>query len=139
MINIKPGLGASNLVERKSFVIGEVASSKLAASTSEGVEKILADRSTGTENLTVGIYVCSPHSTLEMHYHKVEEFMYILYGSGVVRDGARREYTIGPESTIYCAAGPDGAHEFENTGDVPLGLFFAHPAPEDPEMIILKK
>lgn len=128
----------STMGSGKDFVVGEVGSSKLALSNADGVEKILADRSTGTENLVVGIYVCNPRSTLEMHYHKVEEFICILYGSGVVRDRRGREYKIGAESTIYCAPGPEGAHEFENTGDVPLGLIFAHPAPEDPEMISLK-
>lgn len=127
------------LSEGKRFVVGDVGASKVYASSDEGVEKILADRSTGTQNLVVGIYVCNAHSTLEMHYHKVEEFIYILYGTGVVRDPNGREYKIGPESTIYCAAGSDGAHEFENTGDVPMALLFAHPAPEDPEMISLRK
>jgi uncharacterized cupin superfamily protein len=123
----------------KGFVVGKVQSSKLALSSVEGIEKILADRSTGTENLVVGLYICNPHSTLEMHYHKVEEFICILYGSGVVTDGKGTKYEIGPESTIYCAGGSEGAHEFENTGDVPMGLMFAHPAPEDPEMIPLRK
>jgi mannose-6-phosphate isomerase-like protein (cupin superfamily) len=127
------------LSEGKGFVVGEVRTGKVYASSSQGAEKVLADRFTGTKSLVVGVYVCNAHSTLEMHYHKVEEFIYILYGTGVVRDLSGREYKIGPESTIYCAAGPDGAHEFENTDDVPMGFLFAHPAPEDPEMIPLMK
>lgn len=89
------------------------------------VRQMFCDAATPTDNLVSGIVqVLEPGGKIPLHHHHVEEFQFIVNGSGIARDGNGNEYSIGPGSAIYCRPGPAGAHEYENTGAQALEILF---------------
>ena len=91
---------------------------------------IICDSETPTTHLVAGVVeLLEPGCIINMHYHSVEELQYIVSGSGVVRDGEGNEYPVSPGTSVYCAPGAQGAHEFQNCGQEPLVILFAFPVP----------
>lgn len=83
---------------------------------------------TPSESLYIGIIALKENGAkVPMHRHPIEEVQYILYGSGVVRDGDGDEYPVTAGTCVYSPAYVP--HEFENTGTLPLGILFIFPSP----------
>ena len=89
--------------------------------------KTLAAPGSTSHSLVAGVVVLDPGARIRRHFHNIEELQYVLHGNGISRDIAGREYPVGPGSVVYCGPGRDGAHEFENTTDLPLALLFVYP------------
>jgi len=89
--------------------------------------KNLAIPGVSSDSLLAGFLVLEPGNRVRRHYHDIEEFQYIAYGNGVARDLLGTEQLVYPGSVIYCAAGREGAHEFENNTDLPLAILFIYP------------
>jgi mannose-6-phosphate isomerase-like protein (cupin superfamily) len=80
--------------------------------------------------MLVGLEIIPPKGQggFPMHYHRCEEALFILSGSGIVKDSLGKEYSISEGSFIYCPPGPGGAHQFINNGDAPMRLLYAFPS-----------
>jgi uncharacterized cupin superfamily protein len=75
------------------------------------------------------VELSSQGDTIPMHYHReTEELQYIVSGSGVVRDNEGNEYPVEAGTAVYCGAGSQSAHEFENTENRPLIVLFIYPS-----------
>jgi len=94
--------------------------------------KMIFDETTPTKSLVFGFFTLDPGAKPSLHYHEVEEVQYVLYGYGVLHDYEGKERPLRPGVAVYAPPGIEGAHSFENTGDIPLGVLFAFPAPKDP-------
>lgn len=60
----------------------------------------------------------APGAATEFHAHPWEHEVFVLRGSGVVRDAGGAEATLGPGTCVYVPAGE--THQFANTGDAAL-------------------
>lgn len=91
---------------------------------------LICDEQTPTLSLLVGVVELPERgSTIPLHYHpSVEEFQYIVSGSGVVWDAEGNEYPLSPGTCIYCGPEPKGAHGYKNTGNSPLVILFIYPS-----------
>jgi uncharacterized cupin superfamily protein len=100
-----------------------------------GAERRRIGRVAGARRLGYGVYRIAPGGRpWPFHFHHVnEEFFYVRRGYGQLRDkeGTR---DLEPGDALACPPGPDGAHAFLNTGDVPLEIF-ALSTMEEPEVI----
>jgi quercetin dioxygenase-like cupin family protein len=115
---------------RKSFVCIYPEDRKPSQARFDGTRReIICDETTPTDRLVSGVVeLVAPGCIINLHYHDIEELQFILFGSGVARDADSNEYPLFPGASVYCAPGPEGAHEFENTGDTPLGILFVFPS-----------
>jgi len=95
-----------------------------------GRVKMLCDETTPTKSLVFGFLSIDPGAKLPLHYHDVEEGQYVLFGYGVLHDYEGKKRPVRPGVILYAPAGIEGAHSIENTGDIPLGVLFAYPAPQ---------
>ncbi len=91
--------------------------------------KVLVDEQTPTNSLISGFIVLDPGAKIPLHYHDIEELQFIVYGYGTIRDIDGTERPARAGTFLYCPSGPNGAHEFDNTGDLPLSLIFVYPSP----------
>lgn len=102
---------------------------------------LIFDEQTPTVSLLVGIVELPERgSTIPLHYHSsVDEFQYIVSGSGVVWDAEGNEHPLRPGTCIYCGPGPKGAHGYKNTGASPLVILFVYPSPggKPPDVIVV--
>lgn len=117
---------------KKSFLVVQPAERRPSKPTMPGTRRwLLCDEQTPTASMLVGVVELRARGDrIPMHYHSSdEEFQYIVSGSGVVRDAERNEYPVEPGTSVYCGAGPECAHEFENQGDTPLAILFVYPSP----------
>jgi len=91
---------------------------------------LICDEQTPTVSSLVGVVeLPERENTIPLHYHSsVEEFQYIISGSGVAWDAEGNEYPLGPGTSVYCGPGPKGAHGFKNTGASPLVILFIYPS-----------
>lgn len=91
--------------------------------------QIICDERTPTETLVSGVvHVIQPGGKVPLHYHHIEEFQFIVSGNAIARDAQGNEYPIQTGTAIYCGAGPEGAHEYENVGPGPLAILFVFPS-----------
>jgi quercetin dioxygenase-like cupin family protein len=89
----------------------------------------LFDEKTPTEFIFSGIFSLEPGKKLEMHYHDREEIQYVTEGNATLRDSNKKEYKVNPGTTFFCPIGPQGAHEIENTGNVPFVCLYIYNSP----------
>lgn len=117
-------------MQKKAFIVSDVKEEKLSGWGSEYniLEKILVDGK-NTEHLTSGITVCNGKSKAPLHYHNVETFHYVLYGTGTLTDGEENKYELRPGVIFYCASGLKGVHGIENNDDFPLAILWVHAYP----------
>ena len=96
------------------------------------VEKVFFDAQTPTKHSSVGITLCTGQgkSEIPMHYHNCETSHYILYGDGIMESADGKEHVIKAGYSIYCGAGPNGAHNFKNVDKFPLAILWCHAYPE---------
>lgn len=90
---------------------------------------MICDDATPTDALLAGINELAPGARIPLHFHDREELQFILTGHGVALDSRGQEHPLEPGSAVYCAAGPESAHGFINTGTEPLAILFAYPSP----------
>jgi quercetin dioxygenase-like cupin family protein len=90
---------------------------------------VLLDGETPTTSLLAGINHLAPGGRIPLHHHDYEELQFILSGSGLALDALGGEHALEAGSTVYCAEGPEAAHGFVSTGDVPLAILFVYPTP----------
>ena len=91
---------------------------------------LIADEQTPTLGLVTGVVeLLDPGRKIDLHHHEVEEFQYIVSGTGLARDAHGTKYPVAPGTCVYCRPGPEGAHEFENTGQDPLVILFVFSSP----------
>lgn len=116
---------------KKAFFVSDINEQKLSNWGSEYniLEKILVDHKS-TDHMTSGIIVCKGNSKAPLHYHNVETFHYVLYGSGILTDRKGNKYELKPGITFYCALGSEGAHCIENNDDFPLAILWVHAYPK---------
>ena len=91
--------------------------------------EIVCDAATPTTSLLAGVNTLSPGAKIPLHYHDYEELQFILSGTGVALDATGQEHPLEAGSAVYCAAGPEAAHGFVNTGSEPLAILYAYPTP----------
>jgi quercetin dioxygenase-like cupin family protein len=84
-----------------------------------------ADR-TPTQELTTGVCEIEPGCELPLHRHPPLELYYFLEGTGVVTLGAV-EHAVRRGSTISIPG--NTPHRIQNTGAMPLKLFYVFPVP----------
>lgn len=104
------------------------------------VWSILDERTLGVSMQVGVIELRDQGSICPLHYHTTtEELQYVLSGIGVVRSADGHEFRVEPHTAIYCGAGPESAHEFENTGPYPLVILFVHPIvdSENPDFVVV--
>lgn len=93
------------------------------------VRQMICDSETPTDHLVTGIVqVIDPGGRIPLHHHHIEEFQFIVSGTGIARDAQGNEYLISEGTSIYCRPGPEGAHEYENTGADSLKILFVFPS-----------
>ncbi len=83
------------------------------------------------QNLRAGIMWWEPGSRLtglQPHYHSVEEFQLVLYGSATLTNCNGEKSAVREGMMFHCPPGIGGTHGIENTGDFPMSLLFAYPA-----------
>jgi uncharacterized cupin superfamily protein len=101
----------------------------------------ILDEQTAASSMQVGIVELPDQGNkVPLHYHSTaKELQYVLSGTGVVRDAEGLEYLLTPHTAIFCEAGAEGAHEFENTGIYPLVILFIHPSTggKAPDMVLV--
>ena len=101
----------------------------------------ICDEQTPTDSLFVGIVEVPAGGTrIPLHYHSsVEEFQYILSGTGVVWDAQGNEYPLSPGTCVYCPPQPKNAHGFKNTGTSPLLILcvFSSVGGKAPEQVVV--
>ena len=115
---------------KKAFIVSEVREQKLSDWGSEYdlLEKILVDEK-NTKHLACGIVVCPGRSKAPLHYHNVEAFHFVLYGTGTLMDGNGNKYKLRPGVLFYCASGSEGAHGIENNDVFPLAILWVYAYP----------
>jgi quercetin dioxygenase-like cupin family protein len=91
--------------------------------------EIVCDAQTPTAALLAGVNTLAPGASIPLHFHDHEELQLVLSGTGVALDSRGSRHPIEPGTAVYCAAGPEAAHGFVNTGDAPLAIFYAYPTP----------
>ena len=89
----------------------------------------LFDENTPTEFIFSGIFTLDPGKKLEMHYHDREEIQHVIKGTATLRDSNNKKYNVNPGTTFFCPIGPQGAHELENTGNVPFVCLYVYHSP----------
>ena len=117
--------------EKKAFFVSDIKEQELSNWGSEYniLEKILVDNQTA-DHLVSGIIVCKGQSKAPLHYHNVETFHYVLYGSGILTDVKGNKHELKPGITFYCASSSLGAHCIENNDDFPLAILWVHAFPK---------
>ena len=117
-----------------SFVVKELKKVELSGWGAEygAIEKIFFDAHLPTVHSSSGITICTggEKSRIPLHYHNCETAHYILYGTGIMKSADGTKHQIKAGDAIYCAAGPEGAHNFENLDEFPLGIYWTHAYPE---------
>ncbi len=103
-------------------------------------EVLFTDRDT-TRSMVAGVVVLPEHGKkiLFHHHTKAEELQYVLYGHGVVRNSVGDQQPVGPDTAVYCPPGPEGGHEFENTGHLPLGLLYVYSSPSSEVDVVFRE
>ncbi len=89
--------------------------------------EIVCDAQTPTASLLAGVNTLAPGARIPLHFHDREELQFVLSGTGVALAADGTEHAIEAGSAVYCAAGPEAAHGFVNTGDAPLAILYAYP------------
>ncbi|MDP6823534.1 MAG: cupin domain-containing protein [Dehalococcoidia bacterium] len=90
--------------------------------------RILANRSTGSEMLTITEATIAPGAEIGYHRHaNADETIFVLEGSAeMVVDGHR--FTAGPDDTVLTPRGR--GHAVRNSGDSPLKFIAIFPIPD---------
>jgi uncharacterized cupin superfamily protein len=91
----------------------------------------------GGEQLGTSLHEVPPGKrTWPYHYHTAnEEAIYVLDGTGTLRGPDDERVALEPGVYATFPAGPDGAHQIENTGDAPL-RFLAISTMVEPEVLV---
>lgn len=93
--------------------------------------KVFLDGKTPNNRLYMGLAIFPPSAENGMHYHDVEEAMYIVSGRGVVIGSEGNKNELLPGTLVFCEAGKTGAHNCMNTSkDIPMMMIFAYPQPK---------
>jgi uncharacterized cupin superfamily protein len=82
------------------------------------------------QHLLAGIAWCDPDKTsysLKPHYHDLEEFQFMLYGSAKLIDCNKEQHAISEGMMYHCPAGAGGTHGSQNFSDFPMCFLFAYP------------
>lgn len=90
---------------------------------------ILFDENTPTQFLLSGIFTLEPGGELDLHYHDHEEMQHVIRGYGILRDSENNEYQLGPGTSFYCPAGPNGAHGIKNASDLSFVCLYVYYSP----------
>lgn len=115
------------MVDRKPFVRAEDV---------QGEERIprrvskllLAPKTVGTRNLSMGLNVTAVGSMIPDHVHEdSEEVMFIISGRARLVIEGEGEWEVGPDTAIYSPLGKK--HRLENIGDEPLKLVWVYCPP----------
>jgi len=89
---------------------------------------LLAPKTVGTRNLSMGLNVTEVGSMIPYHAHEdSEEVMFIISGRAKLVIEGEGEWEIGPETAIYSPLGKK--HRLENIGDEPLKLVWVYGPP----------
>ncbi len=83
-----------------------------------------------TKYVRSGIFILEPGAELDMHYHNIEEEQHVIHGYATLIDAEKKRYELGPGTTFFCPAGPNGAHGIKNTSDIPFICLYMYPSPE---------
>lgn len=79
--------------------------------------RVLISEEDGAPGFIMRRFTIAPGGRTPYHEHPWEHEIYVLSGSGRVRQG-EDHYDLGPGSVALVV--PDEEHNFENTGDEPL-------------------
>ena len=90
--------------------------------------RILANRSTGSQMLTIMEATMAPGAAIPYHRHaNADETIFVLEGTAeMVVDGHR--FTAGPDDTVLAPRGL--GHSVRNGGDTPLKFIAIFPVPD---------
>jgi mannose-6-phosphate isomerase-like protein (cupin superfamily) len=89
---------------------------------------LLAPKTVGTRNLSMGLNVTAIGSMIPDHVHEdSEEVMFIISGRAKLVIEGEGEWEIGPETAIYSPLGKK--HRLENIGNEPLKLVWVYSPP----------
>jgi quercetin dioxygenase-like cupin family protein len=110
--------------KRSTLIFSDLKEATLQRPTPGYRRKVFCDERTPTQNLLSGYVVMEPGEKLDLHAHEVEELQIFLSGYGTIGDIDGIKHSVGPGSFLYCPPGIDGAHSFENTGDIPFNFIF---------------
>ncbi len=102
--------------------------------------ELLCDPSGPVTELRAGVVAVEPGSVVPLHYHKRQTLELVLSGCAVVQGRDGREWPVGPGDTMLFAAGPEAAHRWRITGNLPVVVLFVYPTPgaEDDELTWLE-
>lgn len=91
----------------------------------------------GSEQLGCSVYaVPAGKHTWPYHYHTAnEEAVFVLDGEGELRGPDQARVALQPGTYVALPAGPEGAHQIENTGDEPL-RYLAISTMADPDVLV---
>ena len=89
---------------------------------------LLAPKTVGTANVSMGMNVCEPGSMIPDHVHtEQEEVMFLVSGRAKLVVEGMGEWEIGPDTAIFAPLGKK--HRLENIGDEPFKLVWAYSPP----------
>ena len=98
--------------------VDEIASEAIIEKGVKGVSKqVLLGPEQDVPNFIMRRFRVAPGGYTFYHAHDFEHEVYVLSGSGVVRQ-ENSEVSIGPDTAVLVA--PNEIHQFINTGDEPL-------------------
>jgi quercetin dioxygenase-like cupin family protein len=84
-------------------------------------------RNVSAPNFALRVIQLEPGSATEYHTHAWEHEVFVLEGTGLVRD-AEGEVAIGPGTCVFVK--PDEIHNFQNTGDTVMQFICVVPWPK---------
>lgn len=102
--------------------------------------ELICEPSGPVTELRSAMVAVDPGVAVPFHYHKRQTLEFVLSGSALIRGRDGAEWRVGPGDTMLFAAGPEAAHRWEVTGNLPVVVLVVYPTPggEDDELTWLE-